>query len=472
MSVRSLTAHCCTSHCIHHILPPLTLPCVPLVHSALHRAACCSSPPLLAMAGDTVGVAGVDSLVVATLHSIESCSPPATASPASLLVSPPSSASRPSSSSRSAAVESLSGRQWRAECLHRLLPALASSGLLTAYQRSIVSAALSSYSPRYLSVVDAWLQCERTHQLSVRAAVRSTPASGALVDAAANPHSALPIRPTSLCAPRAAVAPAAAVSDSAGSSPPSELPLSSLLSSGSASFGFSPSRVLAHLLTSALVGSLEEAWLACFMSIPTVQAKRVSRAERVRLELGGSSELVYGEIVFASLARILWSLHSLPRSGGRFVDLGSGAGRGVIGALLLHDWEEVRGIEVLDGLYRASELVREKVERDRKAGGLGGVAVLQHHHQQQYVHQQQSGEEGSGDTTQQRARPTRIVFTRSNFFDADWSDADVVLANSVCFSALTMQRLAEQASTLKQGAYCQSTTHTHAHSTRSPLMVR
>ena len=422
----------------------------------------------------------VDSLVASTLHYLESASPPATtaslvaasspspvssAAPASSAALPPSS-SRPHSSSRSAAVESLNGRQLRVECLQRLLPALQSAGLLSSYQRSILHSALSSYSPRYLQVADAWLQAERAHQLAVRAAVRNTNSS-APADAAtaSSAHSALPAPPTSLCQPSNSGEERGSGTGLSGAGPshPSSLPLSSLLSSGVASSGFSPSLVLAHLLSAALISSLEEAWLACFMSIPTRQAKRLSKAERVRLDLSGSSELVYGEVTFASLARLVWSLPELS-PGGRFVDLGSGAGRGVIGALLLHDWEEVRGIELLDGLHRASEQVKDKVERDRKAGGLGGVAVLQHHvsqsqsqSQPQPQMQPQSDESGSGGVAQQRSRHCRITLTKANFFDVDWSDADVVLANSVCFSEDSMQRLAQQATLLRPGAYCNST---------------
>ena len=361
----------------------------------------------------------VDSLVAATLHSVDSSFPPSTAGLS------------PSASSRSSALDSLSGRQLRVDCLHRLLPVLQSAGLLSSYQRSIVQSALSSYSPRYLAVVDGWLQCERSHQLAVRAAIRSTHSSEQATSASSAVDQALPARPTSLQAPTAAPAHSVpAGSQQGGGQPaPLPLPLSSLLSSGVGSSGFSPSRVLSHLLTSALVSTLEEAWLACFMSVPTSQAKRVSRAERVRLELSGSSELVYGEVSFPSLAAILWSLPALPSTGGRFVDLGSGAGRAVVGALLLHEWEEVRGIELLDGLHRASEQVRDKVERDRKAGGLGGVAVLHHHYQQQQQQQHPhltEQEDCSGQpAAQQRGRLPRLSLTKANFFDVDWSDADV-----------------------------------------------
>ena len=427
----------------------------------------------------------LDAAVTAALHAFDSESPAGTASspppPAPSTARPSShsaAAVRPPSSSRSAAAESLAGRQLRSECLRGLLSALHAGGLLSSYQRSVLDCALSIYAPRYLAVVDAWLQCERSHQLSLRAALRQSAAvtvgsthtaadsaisasrsnSASSVEAVApiSPSAsdaALPAPPTSLLHPSTAPR-RHAPSGCADGRETRSLPLSDLLSSGVSSTAHSASVLLSHLLTTALLGSLEEAWLAACLSYSTAEARRLSKAERLRLELTGSAELVYGEVTLPSLARILWALPGLS-PGGRFVDLGSGTGRAVIGALLLHDWEEVRGIELLDGLYRASERVREKVERDK--GGVGGVSVLQHYYQAQYAHSSsQLGDDESGGHTQRLDRPARIVLQHGSFLDADWSDADVVLANSVCFSEPTMTRLAEQAFQLKPGAFCHS----------------
>ncbi len=41
-------------------------------------------------------------------------------------------------------------------------------------------------------------------------------------------------------------------------------------------------------------------------------------------------------------------------SGGVFVDLGSGQGKGVLAAALVHDFDEVVGVEHLEGLYLKS----------------------------------------------------------------------------------------------------------------------
>ena len=41
-------------------------------------------------------------------------------------------------------------------------------------------------------------------------------------------------------------------------------------------------------------------------------------------------------------------------SGGIFYDIGSGTGKPALAAALLHDFDQVNGIEILDGLYRIS----------------------------------------------------------------------------------------------------------------------
>ena len=220
---------------------------------------------------------------------------------------------------------------------------------------------------------------------------------------------------------------------------PSVIPLSSLLSSSSSFRPFSPSTTLQYLLSSALLHSLEEVWLASFMAIPTSHAKRLSKAERAAQALTQPS-LVYGEVTLTALAAIIWGLGL--KSGGTFVDLGSGSGRGVVGALLLHDWDVVRGVELLEGLWKASVGVKEKVERERKGGVMGGVAGAA------------EGGEGEGVAVG-GGRRTRVVMEKGNFFDVDWSDADVVLANSTCFDEGMMDRIARKGQKLQQGAYGQ-----------------
>ena len=44
-------------------------------------------------------------------------------------------------------------------------------------------------------------------------------------------------------------------------------------------------------------------------------------------------------------------------------------------------------------------------------------------------------------------------FSQGSILDEDWSDGDVVFANSTCFDDDLMEKMAKQATTLKAGAY-------------------
>ena len=60
---------------------------------------------------------------------------------------------------------------------------------------------------------------------------------------------------------------------------------------------------------------------------------------------------MYGEISFESFGSCLEKIRKryggLKEKGGRFYDLGSGSGKPVFAAALLHDFEKVIGIEVM-----------------------------------------------------------------------------------------------------------------------------
>jgi Histone methylation protein DOT1 len=322
----------------------------------------------------------------------------------------------------------------RVDVLSSLTSALREQRLLSHYQHALMTAALQSYTPRYLQIVDSFLQSEKSYQLAVRSDIRTS---------AASTHSASsygpPPPPTSLCNP----------STHRGTANPSAIPLSSFLSSSASFQPFSPSSTLLHLLSSALLHTLEEMWLACFMSIPTSVAKRLSREERATRSLLQPS-LVYGEISFQALAAIVWSVRR--DSGGIFVDLGSGSGRGVIGALLLHDWDVVRGVEMLDGLWQASVAVKEKVERERRAGVIGGVGGV-------------AGAEAGGLVG---GRRTKLIIDKGSFLEVDWTDADVVLANSTCFDQTMMDSIAKRGQKLKDGSHSHNNneTPTRRHATQ------
>lgn len=174
----------------------------------------------------------------------------------------------------------------------------------------------------------------------------------------------------------------------------------------------------------AVVDRLDRRWVALFADCSTSVAKSISQAEKKDKNLTGLSSLVYGEVLMSSLARVLCK-HVPMKAGQVFYDVGHGTGRGVFLAALLHDFKRCSGIEILNGLYTASTEVLKKWNSDyapksTTGKGVGGPEITLHH---------------------------------SDFRLIDFSDGDVVFANSTCFDEQLMTDLARSCERLKQGTY-------------------
>ncbi|CAM9495871.1 unnamed protein product [Pylaiella littoralis] len=106
----------------------------------------------------------------------------------------------------------------------------------------------------------------------------------------------------------------------------------------------------------------------------------------------------------------------------KFYDLGSGSGKAVFAAVLAVDFRRCAvGIEVLGGVHRASTRVLKRYRRLVKP-------VL--------------------------CSPAVIKLQHGSFLDpeCDWSDGDLVFANSTCFAEDTLVAIAERAELLRPGA--------------------
>mmetsp|Transcript_15283 Transcript_15283/g.29372 ORF Transcript_15283/g.29372 Transcript_15283/m.29372 type:complete len:178 (-) Transcript_15283:373-906(-) len=127
---------------------------------------------------------------------------------------------------------------------------------------------------------------------------------------------------------------------------------------------------------------------------------------------------------------VVWT-DRLPVSGGVFYDLGSGSGRCVVSAaLLLPQFTKVCGIEILQGL---ADLAIE-------------VNTL-------YKHEIQS-------KLPEEYKEQKVSFVVDDILNADWSDADVVLVNSTCFSQQLFEKLQSRAARLvRAGALIITLTH-------------
>ncbi len=162
-------------------------------------------------------------------------------------------------------------------------------------------------------------------------------------------------------------------------------------------------------------------------AFPTSVGKAVSAKERDYLK-SCHSTLVYGEISFAPFATAISKIrdvyHGLGKPGGKFYDIGSGTGKPVIAAALLHPWASCTGVEILEGLHSTS---------------LELLAVW-----------------NSPDV--QKILPPEAVSIQLNFIHADatafpWHDADVWFANSTCFDDSLMVKLATVANQMREGTF-------------------
>ena len=176
------------------------------------------------------------------------------------------------------------------------------------------------------------------------------------------------------------------------------------------------------MLPSAFICTEDEAEKlhnALFDSCSLEHGKSVSKAERQEKELTGVKSLIYGEVEFHSFAKVL---RKIPVSKGAvFYDLGSGTGKAVFVARLLHDFSRCCGMELLVGLAASAAEVSAKYE---DSGFRSFLAV-----------------EGS------------VELVEGSLLEKDWSDGDVVFVNSTCFDDSLMEAMGRQAERLKPGTY-------------------
>ncbi|CAM9133824.1 unnamed protein product [Scytosiphon promiscuus] len=162
--------------------------------------------------------------------------------------------------------------------------------------------------------------------------------------------------------------------------------------------------------------------------LPEENGMKASRNER--LSKGYESvTLTYGEVSATGFAEILDKIGAshggLPEKDGVFYDLGCGTGKPVFAAAAMHPWSRCIGMEILGDLHgiclKALKRWQGGLKNEVTIGGVrGGTA--------------------------------EIEFVCGDFTVLDWSDGDVVFANSTCFGDDLMKKLAQGATALKEGA--------------------
>ncbi|KAG2918013.1 hypothetical protein PC115_g10583 [Phytophthora cactorum] len=165
-----------------------------------------------------------------------------------------------------------------------------------------------------------------------------------------------------------------------------------------------------------------------FAEFPEFEVKKVSRMEREKKELANRS-LVYGEIPFETVDAIFQLMRTqfgvLLDKGGNFYDIGSGCGKVVMAAALLHDFSKCCGIEVLDGLHSVALKVLDRW-RFEMLDSLPATKV-----------------------------DVDVGFVKGDAVKRPdiWRDATLVFCNSTCFSDSLIQAISTEADQLAVGSY-------------------
>ena len=139
-----------------------------------------------------------------------------------------------------------------------------------------------------------------------------------------------------------------------------------------------------------------------------VNGYKISFEGRSKLNYTDQS-LTYGEIYFDTFYEMLKKIK--PKEEEVFYDLGSGTGKAVFAAHLLFPFSKTVGIEIIPKLYKTSKNILEKYEKEIRP------TILEKNNKQ------------------------RIDFILGDFFQVNFFDADIVFANSTCFSQAMIEKL-------------------------------
>jgi hypothetical protein len=177
------------------------------------------------------------------------------------------------------------------------------------------------------------------------------------------------------------------------------------------------------------LAALEATYDALCVAHPLDVGKLLSSSERDARGLSAST-LVYGEINFVPFGITFQKLKKLygglTKPGGVFVDVGSGTGKPVFAACLLHPFAAARGIEILEGLHKGSLELHD----EWKSPAIQSALPVGH---------------GVVDIS--------FICGDATTWECSFADADVLFMNSTCFSEALMLALAAIAEGMKKGSY-------------------
>jgi hypothetical protein len=111
-----------------------------------------------------------------------------------------------------------------------------------------------------------------------------------------------------------------------------------------------------------------------------------------------------------------------PPPGQIFYDLGSGTAKALIAARFTQDFSRCIGVEILENLHKQAKVIVDRFNRQYQSLLTAG-------------------------------QPQHCSVYLGSFLDFDWSDGDVVFANSTCFDDALMADMSRVAERLKPGAF-------------------
>ena len=167
--------------------------------------------------------------------------------------------------------------------------------------------------------------------------------------------------------------------------------------------------------------------------IPTMAAGtgRDSSAASAEVDNRG---LVYGEVEFDSFQKVMeTALTGLQGKPGKFTDLGSGTGKACLWVALTTSFRHIVGIELLEGLYDISNDVLDKFLK------ANYMAVNNSDDDMGMFYNDSNNS---------------IEYVNSSFLEDeyDWSDSDLVFANSTCFPEDLMMKLSVRSQVMSPGS--------------------
>jgi SAM-dependent methyltransferase len=148
--------------------------------------------------------------------------------------------------------------------------------------------------------------------------------------------------------------------------------------------------------------------------------KQLSKSERDLNDLNEEKSLIYGEVDYTSFYRVLRKIN--PPAGSTFYDLGSGTGKAVFLARLTQDFGRCVGIEILESLHIQGKKIVDRYNKKYRNYLATGLSL------QASLHQ-------------------------GSLLEFDWSDGDVIFANSTCFDDDLMDDMSKMAEKLKPGSF-------------------